>query len=139
MAPVWASYKDANEIFLPGAPKPSGWGVQTLVPPNCSSQDSLQALSVGARKFMNATSESATNAKHRFHLSSGTLASIPDPIMEAAGGWLTDQTGNLVYFERKVGKAEFVVVDLLRSCGTRRSRRAKQRWQTPGRPVAARR
>lgn len=26
VAPVWASYKDANEIFLPGAPKPSGWG-----------------------------------------------------------------------------------------------------------------
>jgi len=107
VAPVWASYKDANEIFLPGAPKPSDWGVQTLVPSNCSSQDTLQSLSVGARKFMNATSESAINAKHRFHLSSGTLASIPDPIMEAAGGWLTDQTGNLVYFERKVGKAEF--------------------------------
>lgn len=106
-APVWASFKDANDIFLPGARPPTGWGVQTLVPSNCSSEGSLKALSVGARKFMNATSESATNAKHRFHLSSGTLASTPDPIMEAAGGWLTDQTGNLVYFERKVGKAEF--------------------------------
>ncbi|NVZ86320.1 hypothetical protein HX836_31305 [Pseudomonas yamanorum] len=107
VAPVWASYKDANDIFLPGAPVPSGWGVQTLVPSNCSTQGSLKAMSVGARKFMTATSESAINARHGFHLSSGTLATIPDPIMEASGGWLTDQAGQLVFFERKVGKAEF--------------------------------
>jgi len=107
VAPVWASYKDANDIFLPGAPAPTGWGVQTLVPSNCSTQGSLRAMSVGARKFMTATSESAINARHGFHLSSGTLASIPDPIMEASGGWLTDQSQNLVFFERKVGKAEF--------------------------------
>jgi hypothetical protein len=107
VAPVWASYKDANDIFLPGAPVPTGWGVQTLVPSNCSTQGSLKAMAVGARKFMTATSESAINARHGFHLSSGTLASIPDPIMEASGGWLTDQSKNLVFFERKVGKAEF--------------------------------
>ncbi|MDH4550474.1 hypothetical protein [Pseudomonas sp. BN607] len=107
VAPVWASYKDANDIFLPGAPAPTGWGVQTLVPSSCNSQSSLKALKVGARKFMNATSEGAINALHGFHLSTGTLASIPDPVMEASGGWLTDQSGNLVFFERKVGKAEF--------------------------------
>ncbi|EJT84342.1 hypothetical protein PPS11_22969 [Pseudomonas putida S11] len=107
VAPVWASYKDANDIFLPGAPTPTGWGVQTLVPSGCSTQGSLEALKVGARKFMNATSEGAINALHGFHLSTGTLASIPDPVMEASGGWLTDQAGKLVFFERKVGKAEF--------------------------------
>ncbi|WDY60481.1 hypothetical protein [Pseudomonas sp. PSKL.D1] len=107
VAPVWASYKDANDIFLPGAPKPSDWGVQTLVPDGCSTQGSLTALTVGARKFMNATSEGAINALHGFHLSTGTLATIPDSVMEASGGWLTDQSGNLVFFERKVGKAEF--------------------------------
>ncbi|WP_137164008.1 hypothetical protein [Pseudomonas asiatica] len=107
VAPVWASYKDANDIFLPGAPTPTGWGVQTLVPSGCSTQGSLKALKVGARKFMNATSEGAINALHGFHLSTGTVASIPDPVMEASGGWLTDQAGKLVFFERKVGKAEF--------------------------------
>ncbi len=107
VAPVWASYKDANDIFLPGAPTPTGWGVQTLVPSDCSTQGSLKTLKVGARKFMNATSEGAINALHGFHLSTGTLASIPDPVMEASGGWLTDQAGKLVFFERKVGKAEF--------------------------------
>jgi len=106
-APVWASYKDASEIFLPGAPKPSGWGVETLVPSNCTATGNLKAFATGARKFMAATSESAINRKHRFHLSSGTQVTLPDSIMEASGGWLTDQSGNLVFFERKVGKAEF--------------------------------
>ncbi len=105
--PVWASYKDASDIFLPGATKPSGWGVQTLVPSNCTASNTLKAFSSGARKFITATSESAINRAHRFHLSSGTQVTLPDSIMEASGGWLTDQAGNLVFFERKVGKAEF--------------------------------
>ncbi|MDP1051823.1 hypothetical protein, partial [Klebsiella quasipneumoniae] len=67
----------------------------------------LKAFSSGARKFITATSESAINRAHRFHLSSGTQVTLPDSIMEASGGWLTDQAGNLVFFERKVGKAEF--------------------------------
>lgn len=107
VSPVWASYKDANDIFLPDAPAPTGWGVETLVPSGCSTQGSLKAFKVGARKFMNATSEGAINTLHGFHLSTGTLASMPNSIMEASGGWLTDQSGNLVFFERKVGKAEF--------------------------------
>ncbi|MFJ3483312.1 hypothetical protein ACIPL1_07980 [Pseudomonas sp. NPDC090202] len=107
--PVWASYKDANDIFLPGAATPTAWGVQSPSPAGCQSANALRAVRVDARKFMTATSERSVNAIHRFNLSSSTLAveDTPDPTMEASGGWLTDQSGNLVYFERKVGKAEF--------------------------------
>jgi len=107
VAPVWASYKDANDIFLPGAATPTAWGTQPPEPVGCQTNPSLLSLRVGARKFMTATSEGAVNAKHRFHLSSSTLLTASDPTLEATGGWLTDQAGKLVYFERKVGKAEF--------------------------------
>ena len=106
-APVWASYKDANDIFLPNAATPTGWGVETPVPATCSVGSHLKAFATGARKFITATSESAINRAHRFHLSSGTQVTLPEEFLEATGGWLTDQSGNLVFFERKVGKAEF--------------------------------
>ncbi|MCO8171433.1 hypothetical protein NJC40_27070 [Pseudomonas sp. 21LCFQ02] len=107
IAPLWSSYKDANDIFLPGAVPPSAWGVQAPAPVGCQARASLGSVRSGARKFLTATSESAVSARHRFHISSSTPATTPDPTLEATGGWLTDQAGNLVYFERKVGKAEF--------------------------------
>lgn len=107
IAPLWASYKDANDIFLPGAVTPSAWGVQAQAPVGCQAKGALQSMRVGARKFLIATSESAVSSKHRFHLSSSTPSNTPDPTLEATGGWLTDQSGKLVFFERKVGKAEF--------------------------------
>lgn len=107
IAPLWASYKDANDIFLPGAATPSGWGVQAPAPVGCQPKSALRNLRSGARKFLTATSESAVSARHRFHVSSSTPVTTPDSTLEATGGWLTDQAGNLIYFERKVGKAEF--------------------------------
>ena len=105
--PVWGSYKAAQAIFLPNAAKPTGWGVDLPAPSGCQSNAKLSGYATGSTKYLTAVSKSAVNPAHRFHLSTGTLDTQSNEIMEATGGWLTDQDGNLVFFERRVGKAEF--------------------------------
>ena len=105
--PVWGSFKDAQAIFLPDAAKPTDWGVPQAVPSGCKSDKMLLGYPAGSAKILTTLSKNAVNTAHRFHLSSGTRDTQSDEIMEATGGWLTDQNGNLVFFERKVGKVEF--------------------------------
>lgn len=106
--PVWASYQDASRIFLPGAVTPPGWGTsESAPPPGCGGANSLLVHRVGAPKILRTASKAAVNSVHRFHLGTGTSTVRSDEIMQATGGWLTDQNGNLVYFERKVNLSEF--------------------------------
>lgn len=104
---VWSSYKDVQDIFLPGAAKPSGWGETPPITPACGAINARMAHVRGAPKRLSITSKAAVNAAHGFHLGTGTSATLSNEIMEALGGWLTDQSGNLVYFERKVNLPEF--------------------------------
>lgn len=98
--PVWQSFMPAPEVFKPGAATPTAWGVVPQAPGGCTS-------SGGTRKVLRATSKTAVHPVHRFNLATGTDSVISDEILEATGGWLTDQSGNLVFYERMIGKAEY--------------------------------
>ncbi|MFP8967783.1 hypothetical protein ACKC9G_14465 [Pokkaliibacter sp. CJK22405] len=100
-ASVWGSYKSASTIFLPDAKEPEDWGVTTPKPASCPSSGTVLVPRV-----LSAISKSGHHQKNHSTPESFTT-DLGDKIMEATGGWLTDQAGNLVYFEQKVGKAEF--------------------------------
>jgi hypothetical protein len=106
-ATVWESFKPASDIFLPGAAKPTGWGVVAPPPPDCKSNVSLAGYVPRLSKTLGAISKNPVNSVHGSNLATGTAAVQSDEIMEATGGWLTDQKGKLVFYERLVGKAEF--------------------------------
>lgn len=98
---VWQSFMTAPGIFKPNAATPDMWGQTVGAPSGCTS-------SRGApRRILSATAKSAIHPEHRFNLSTGTQSAISDEILEATGGWLVDQEGQLVFFERLVGKAEY--------------------------------
>lgn len=88
---VWMSYKSASDVFREGARKPSPWGVPG--PTTCKGAGGSPAMPV-----LDAVSKLAPDDNNK---------TLPEDVREAAGGWLTDQQGNLVYFERRIGKAEF--------------------------------
>ncbi|ASY66265.1 Cytochrome c family protein (plasmid) [Sinorhizobium sojae CCBAU 05684] len=105
--PVWGSFKAAEDIFLPNAAQPTGWGVQEPPPSECRSDKMIFGYPQESVRVLSAISKNAVNSAHRFNLSSGTRDTVSQEIMEATGGWLTDQDGKLVFFQRAVGKAEF--------------------------------
>lgn len=90
---LWMSYKNASDVFRKGARKPSPWGVSASPPASCKGSGREPRLPV-----LEAVSKLAPHDSNKM---------LPDNVREAAGGWLTDQKGNLVYFERRMGKAEF--------------------------------
>ncbi|ABL72702.1 hypothetical protein [Paracoccus denitrificans] len=102
---VWQSFMPAPEIFKPFAAMPTGWGETSPPPASCGSAS--LAASAGSIRMLNAVSKSAVSPRHGFNLDTGTMSSISDEIEEATGGWLTDQKGKLVFFERMIGKAEY--------------------------------
>jgi hypothetical protein len=104
---VWESFKAAEDIFLPDAAPPTEWGVQEPPPSECRSDKVLLGYPAESVRFLTATSKNAVSSAHRFNLSSGTRDTVSEEVMEATGGWLTDQDKNLVFFQRVVGKAEF--------------------------------
>ncbi|TNJ48068.1 hypothetical protein [Phaeobacter sp. B1627] len=104
-ATVWESFMPAPGIFKPGAATPDAWGTRPPLPPSCKSTGLRAAGSYP--KVLTASSKAAVHPRHGFNLTTGTQASQSDEIMEAVGGWLTDQSGKLVFFERLVGKAEY--------------------------------
>lgn len=104
-ATVWQSFMPATEVFKAGAATPTDWGVVPPPPSGCTTTSTLG--SGGPGRVLTAISKSATHPVHRFNLGTGTLSTVSDEILEATGGWLTDQSGNLVFFERLMGKAEY--------------------------------
>ncbi|MCV2873206.1 hypothetical protein OEZ71_12965 [Defluviimonas sp. WL0050] len=103
---VWQSFMAAPEVFKAGAATPTDWGVVPPPPSSCTSANGTLGTG-GSGRVLTATSKSAVHPMHRFNLGTGTLSTVSDEILEATGGWLTDQSGNLVFFERLMGKAEY--------------------------------
>ncbi|MBK4216751.1 hypothetical protein JJJ17_12510 [Paracoccus caeni] len=103
---VWQSFMSAPEVFKPFAATPTAWGETTPPPAGCGT-GTLAASASGPGRVLNAVSKSAVSPLHDFNLDTGTMSTISDEIEEATGGWLTDQKGNLVFFERLIGKAEY--------------------------------
>lgn len=103
---VWQSLMPAPEVFKPLAAEPTAWGKTTPPPASCGT-GALAAAAAGSGRVLNAVSKSAVSPLHDFNLDTGTMSTISDEIREATGGWLTDQKGELVFFERMIGKAEY--------------------------------
>lgn len=99
---VWTTYKAANDIFLADASVPTAWGVVPPYPSQCSNGASNST----SQMLLTRQAKSNNPAIHNF-AATGVPEDFSDEIMEASGGWLTDQNQNLVYFNRRVGKAEF--------------------------------
>ncbi|MCC9622556.1 hypothetical protein LPB41_12710 [Thalassospira sp. MA62] len=106
---VWGSFKNPVDIFRPYAAKPTDWGVPTPKPSGCkaSSADGLLSTAMPIHVLQSTSKDN----DHDGHMKGTSLADddgrLPFSIMQATGGWLTDQDKNLVYYEQKVGKAEF--------------------------------
>jgi hypothetical protein len=108
---AWQTFKPVQDIFLPGGKAPTGWGVVPAAPSSC-----LKAkgpLLGGVRPTRVLRSISKIPLANRPLLRASLLGAAasdgfgPDLINQAAGGWLTDQQGNLVWYERSVNQAEF--------------------------------
>ncbi|MDN3523572.1 hypothetical protein [Halomonas ramblicola] len=99
---VWETFKPAQAIFLPGGETPSAWGVLP---------DPSAACRGGA-----ATASGRRLDSHAKLPGAATLARLdaavlnPDETDEVVGGWLTDQAGELVWYERLVSRAEFAYI-----------------------------
>lgn len=105
-ATTWQSFMPAPEIFKPKAATPMLWGHVSPAPTSCGGTVGL-AKGGGHGKVLNSASKSNVNMRHRFNVMTGTVTTESDEILEATGGWLTDQAGNLVFYERLIGKAEY--------------------------------
>lgn len=85
---VWQTFKLSNDVFLEDAQKPSPWGAKS---PN------LEACRQDAPSVH----------RHLFSTSKFSKTNTLDENLEATGQWLTDQNGNLVWFERLINEDEF--------------------------------
>ncbi|NIZ02588.1 hypothetical protein [Thalassospira lucentensis] len=109
MSTVWASFMSPSNIFKPYAAKPDDWGVPMPKPTGCkASSDTGMLLASTPLHVLQSTSKDNDHDGHMKGTSVATSDDTPSlSIMEATGGWLTDQNKNLIFFEQKVGKAEF--------------------------------
>ncbi|CAH0991025.1 hypothetical protein SIN8267_01126 [Sinobacterium norvegicum] len=104
---VWESFKVTSDIFLAKAKKPTPWGVIAGDNSGCTPLNGSASITNKTVKHLVLSSKNSAphHRAPRHHNTSN--ASVSDEIMQATGGWLTDQSSNLVYYERSVGKAEF--------------------------------
>lgn len=117
---AWETFKPVQDVFVDPGKTPSGWGVSSTEPSVCtnmrnvagagrplrviSSISKVPAVALpGLRTMMLAATRGAHGA---LALDKADLLS-PDKIDQAAGGWLTDQQGNLVWYERSINREEF--------------------------------
>lgn len=96
---VWETFKPVQDIFLANGAKPTAWGVSAPGPGTCGN-----VASAGMGRQLNSLSKVPSGG-----IQARLAASVvnPDETNEAMGGWLTDQAGELVWFERLVSRAEF--------------------------------
>lgn len=75
---VWQTYKDVEEIFLPGAANPGPWN-------NPLVSEQLSTINIAALKNTNVAKE----------------------VDQAVGGWLIDQRGNPTYYEISANETSY--------------------------------
>lgn len=97
---VWETFKPVQDIFLANGAKPTAWGVSSPAPGTCGNATGA----AGMGRQLNSLSKVPSGG-----IQARLAASVvnPDETNEAMGGWLTDQAGELVWFERLVSRAEF--------------------------------
>lgn len=103
-ATVWQSFMPAPGVFKTGGATPDPWGRTGTPPAGCTA---LGTSGGGHVRSLNVVAKAAVHPVHGFNLSTGTEAVISDETLEATGNPLVDQDGNVVFFERLMGKAEY--------------------------------
>ncbi|QTF90885.1 hypothetical protein, partial [Halomonas sp. BM-2019] len=99
---VWETFKPAQAIFLPGGATPDAWGVLPDPPATCNGAAALASdRRLGSHAKLPGAATLARLDASVIH---------PDETDEAVGGWLTDQAGELVWYERLVSRAEFAYI-----------------------------
>ena len=93
-ATTWETWRTDTQTFLPDGERPPPWGDDARqVPAGCEDIGDMSSHRV-------LTSTSKISGQH---LRNQLLSSIDQPI----GGWLTDQHGKLVWYERLMNRDEF--------------------------------
>jgi len=97
---VWETYKEASEVFLPNAVRPSDWCSQQSLPASFAKMNvkNLKKTSAHGFKVLTATSKDADNPNLK--LSDFTQAFTP-------GSWLTAQNKYITLYEIRLNQDEF--------------------------------
>jgi hypothetical protein len=92
---VWETYKEAYEVFLPGAQTPSVWGAGQDVPEIC------RDVASDAARDMPQTAKFSDDAQVLDEFGQANAA-VSDP-----SAWLTAQNGQRAHYEVRVNEVEF--------------------------------
>ncbi len=117
---AWETFKSVQDVFVAPGQRPTGWGASDTQPNVCtnarnvagagrplrviSSISKVPAVSIPALRTMMLA---ATREAHGTLAASDANLLSPDSIKQAMGGWLTDQQGNVVWYERAMNRQEF--------------------------------
>lgn len=107
---AWETYTPAQNLFDPATfsdgSSPNAWGVPATPPAACAGNE-LSASVESPRALTAPNKFGATVASPTvLEVAGEQLGADPDGTDEAFGGWLTDQSGNQVWFERLTNRAE---------------------------------
>ena len=108
---VWQSFKPAADIFKPKAASPSEWGVVAAMPAKCKSAQKLDLPGPRLGRVLRFQSKLPVDQATGRYRATGTLVEQSSSVRQAAGGWLTDQQGKLVWYDILVSRAEFEYIN----------------------------
>ena len=107
---TWESYTPAQNLFDPATfsdgESPNAWGVPAATPSACAGAN--LSASVEAPRTISAPNKfgPAAALPAVVSVAGDAMGANPSGTDEAAGGWLTDQAGKQVWFERLTNRAE---------------------------------
>jgi len=108
---VWETFMPVQLIFLPDGAAPPAWGVLGgSVPPSCGNALALAPQALAAPHVLTATSKFFPRTIPKNTLNALADAIGPDQTDQVVGGWLTDQAGKLVWYERRVNQVEYAYI-----------------------------
>jgi hypothetical protein len=108
---AWETFKPVSDIFVAPGQTPTAWGVfSNAAQCSAATQPGVNALS--SHKLLTHTAKAGQLSPRRRSAILGKasgqgLGLGPNQINEAFGGWLTDQNGQLVWYELATNRAEF--------------------------------
>ncbi|GAB3840145.1 hypothetical protein [Hymenobacter jeollabukensis] len=97
---VWGTYKDVSEVFASTPPGPWQAGLQKL-----ASQNVTKRFSMISKVDKRLQPGSRAGLLRSANLSAADKAQ--EEIIQAQGNWLTDQLGNLIWYEVRLNEDEF--------------------------------
>lgn len=103
---VWGTYKDANEVFGTTVPAPWRTGLKALQAKGVTKRFTMISK-VDQRLNPTRSSGVRLSPGRLGKLAQARLDSAQEEINQAKGAWLTDQQGNLIWYEVRLNEDEF--------------------------------